>query len=57
MQQEAKLFHVENNTIDSVAKLYNKTEESLADDVLNLKNWMKGQHHLPEILGKKTTQT
>ena len=57
MEPDAKLFQVQNNTIASIVQLYNKTEESLADDVLNLKNWMKGQHHLPEILGKKTTQT
>ncbi|KAJ3654084.1 hypothetical protein Zmor_013297 [Zophobas morio] len=56
MEPDAKLFQVQNNTIASIVQLYNKTEESLAEDVLNIKNWMKDQHHLPEILDDKSVQ-
>ena len=54
MPKHTELFSVQSNALSSIVKVYNKTEESLAEDVLNLKKWMKDQHHLPEILGKQT---
>ncbi|KAJ3654090.1 hypothetical protein Zmor_013307 [Zophobas morio] len=50
MPKDTELFSVQSNALSSILKVYDKTEESLAEDVLNLKDWMKGQHHLPEIL-------
>ena len=54
MPKDTELFSIQGNALSSILKVYDKTEESLAEDVLNLKDWMKGQHHLPEILGKQT---
>ncbi|KAJ3654079.1 hypothetical protein Zmor_013292 [Zophobas morio] len=56
MEQDKKLFHVDDNTLSSVLQVYNKTEQSLAENVKNLKKWMHLQHHLPEILDDKTVQ-
>ena len=57
MEQDKKLFHVDDNTLSSVLQVYNKTEQSLAENVKNLKKWMHLQHHLPEILGKETIKS
>ena len=54
MPKHTELFSVQSNALSSIVKVYNKTEESLAEDVLSLKKWMNDQHHLPEILGKQT---
>ncbi|KAJ3654093.1 hypothetical protein Zmor_013310 [Zophobas morio] len=56
MPKHTELFSVQSNALSSIVKVYNKTEESLAEDVLNLKKWMKDQHHLPEILDDKSVQ-
>ncbi|KAJ3654080.1 hypothetical protein Zmor_013293 [Zophobas morio] len=50
MEQNTKLFHLEENTLSSVVQAYNRTEQSLAEDVKNFKKWMQLQHNLPEIL-------
>ncbi|KAJ3654092.1 hypothetical protein Zmor_013309 [Zophobas morio] len=56
MPKDTELFSIQGNALSSILKVYDKTEESLAEDVLNLKDWMKGQHHLPEILDDKRVQ-
>ena len=52
MPKDTELVYVQSDAVNTIVKVFNKTEESLAEDVLTLKNWMKDQHHLPEILGK-----
>jgi hypothetical protein len=43
---------IDDNIIDSVARMYERTEKTLLEDVQKLKDWMQTQPHLPEILGK-----
>lgn len=34
-----------------ILRFYEKTEETAKEDVKTIKNWLKTQHHLPEITG------
>jgi hypothetical protein len=43
---------IDDNIIDSVARMYERTAKTLLEDVQKLKDWMQTQPHLPEILGK-----
>ncbi|RZB39799.1 alpha-tocopherol transfer protein-like [Asbolus verrucosus] len=44
------LFPVNENVVTEILKLFDRTEETLMEDVIYLKQWMEGQPHLPEIL-------
>ncbi|KAJ3652209.1 hypothetical protein Zmor_018194 [Zophobas morio] len=54
--KKSEIFQFESNIVNSVAKLYQRTEQSLNEDVLTLKSWMKSQPHLPEILDDYSLQ-
>jgi hypothetical protein len=43
---------IDDNIIGFVARMYERTEKSLIEDVQKLKDWMQTQPHFPEILGK-----
>ncbi|RZC34023.1 CRAL TRIO domain containing protein [Asbolus verrucosus] len=44
------LFPVDANVVTEMLKLFDRTEETLMEDVIYLKKWMEAQPHLPEIL-------
>ncbi|RZC34120.1 hypothetical protein BDFB_013829, partial [Asbolus verrucosus] len=43
-------LEIGDGTLKTISKLYDRTEESLCEDVVKLREWMKAQPHLPEIL-------
>lgn len=53
MANEINIFHNPSTARSSILQIYDKTEESLSEEVQKLKDWMKTQHHLPEMLGKR----
>ncbi|RZC39383.1 hypothetical protein BDFB_014629, partial [Asbolus verrucosus] len=44
------LFPVNEDVVKEILKLFDRTEETLMEDVICLKQWMETQPHLPEIL-------
>ncbi|XP_063917933.1 uncharacterized protein LOC135133460 isoform X2 [Zophobas morio] len=50
MANEINIFHNPSTARSSILQIYDKTEESLSEEVQKLKDWMKTQHHLPEML-------
>ncbi|RZC32562.1 CRAL TRIO domain containing protein, partial [Asbolus verrucosus] len=46
----SNLLLVNENVVKEMLKLFDRTEETLLEDVICLKQWMKTQPHLPEIL-------
>jgi hypothetical protein len=44
---------IDDNIIGFVARMYERTEKSLIEDVQKLKDWMQTQPHFPEILDDK----
>nr|XP_970057.2 PREDICTED: uncharacterized protein LOC658588 [Tribolium castaneum] len=49
----AIMFATSADALKTILKLYDQNEESLRLDITKLKNWMKSQGHLPEILDDK----
>lgn len=48
-----RVFEVDENVLDLVAKSLNyPSVKALREDVKILKEWLKTQKHLPEIMGK-----
>ncbi|RZC39700.1 hypothetical protein BDFB_012916 [Asbolus verrucosus] len=44
------LFHVDESVWKKALELFDRTEKSFEEDVETVKEWMKTQPHLPEIM-------
>ncbi|KAJ3617683.1 hypothetical protein MTP99_006780 [Tenebrio molitor] len=47
------LFKFEEHVYKSMLQVYDRTEESMKEDVQRLKEWIKTQPHLPEVMDDK----